>query len=125
MNLNASIKEYFLKSMAILSIVLTFMLLANYAVYMHMHVLDNGFVVTHAHPFDKTSDNELPKKHKHSPEEILFLTTLGLFFLGFILIVGWKLQELKSYKFVYREFAYCISVPNLNSGRAPPFPLIS
>lgn len=125
MDLNASIKKYLLKAMAILAIALTFMLLANHAVYMHIHVLDNGFVITHAHPFDKTSDNELPKKHKHSPEEILFFSALSLLFIGLMLIIGWKLQELKSYRFSYRDFACCIALANHNYGRAPPFPLFS
>jgi hypothetical protein len=125
MNVTTNIKKYFNKTLAIIAIGLTFMLLANHTINMHMHVLDNGSVVTHAHPYDKTSDNELPKEHKHSSEELLFFSTLSLLFTGLLLIIGFKIEELKLYRFLYRNLTYSITIPNLNSGRSPPLCIFS
>ncbi len=120
MNLVGNIKKHLFKSMAVLSICLIFMLLGNYAVNMHMHVLENGAVVTHAHPYDKAADNELPKKHRHSTGEILFFFALSVVFVGLMLIIGWKLQEAETYTFLYRsQVFHSIKYPP-QSGRAPP-----
>jgi hypothetical protein len=125
MNVTTNIKKYFNKTMAIIAIGLTFMLLVNHTVNMHVHVLANGSMVTHAHPYDKTSDNELPKKHKHTSEELLFFSGLSLIFTGLLLIIGFKIEELKSYRFLYRNLTYSITIPYLNSGRSPPLGIFS
>lgn len=116
-----SIKQGVVKFMAYLSIGLIFMLLANHAINTHMHVLENGFVITHAHPYDKASDNELPKKHKHTQEELLFFSALSLFFAALLLIIAWKVREFISHSFIFQNQHYSITVSSRNSGRSPPF----
>ena len=36
----------------------------------HSHVLPNGLVITHSHPF--TDSNGEPVKHSHTPNQVLF-----------------------------------------------------
>ena len=46
--------------------------------FTHSHILENGQIVTHAHPFD-SSDNDPFKNHEHSSEELTFLANLSFF----------------------------------------------
>ena len=60
------------------------MLITNKAVFMHVHKLEDGSIVVHAHPYNE-SDNKTPyKTHHHSKTELL----LNGF--GQLLPTGWE-----------------------------------
>ncbi|MDD2634724.1 MAG: hypothetical protein PHW82_04425 [Bacteroidales bacterium] len=60
-----------------LSLVSLSLLLINNSVFLHTHKLDDGRIISHAHPFktaDKTSSGEA--RHQHSLNEILIYQIL-------------------------------------------------
>ncbi|PVX51921.1 hypothetical protein C7377_0214 [Balneicella halophila] len=88
--------------------------------YTHSHILADGTVITHAHPYDKGSDKEPFKTHHHNYFEFLIFKTFS--FLNASILIFSSLIILKSYtsyfpfpeNFDYSVFwRYC-------PGRAPP-----
>lgn len=65
------------KYASLLMIVLVAMLLVNKAIFLHSHT-SNGKIYTHAHPFDKGSDNNPIKQHNHSSTLLSYLSKLDL-----------------------------------------------
>ncbi len=60
-----------------LTLVSLSLLLINNSVFLHIHKLDDGSIISHAHPFktsDKTSSGEA--RHQHSLNEILIYQIL-------------------------------------------------
>jgi hypothetical protein len=57
----------------------------NSLVYTHSHKLNNGTIITHAHPFSKSSDTNPFKSHEHSPEELTFLANMIYFIPSLVL----------------------------------------
>ncbi len=50
------------------------LLLINSSINSHLHQLTNGFLVSHAHPFEKANQGATPfQSHKHTESEFLFL----------------------------------------------------
>ena len=56
------------------------MLIANRCIFTHTHILENGSIVFHAHPYDKTNDAKPYKTHHHTNAELLFLDLINLLF---------------------------------------------
>ena len=54
------------------------LLMVNRAFYIHIHVLPNGTMVSHAHPFSKSTDNGEEKDHQHSSLEFLLLEQMDV-----------------------------------------------
>ena len=54
-----------------LSIIIVGLITFNNSFFIHVHTLENGTVVSHAHPFNKFSDsNNESSQHRHSRNEI-------------------------------------------------------
>ncbi len=94
-------------------------LMGNSIVNLHTHYLDNGVVVSHAHPYKKLPDN---KQHSHSNKEFFFLQQLTAFFfclsttMAVIILATKKISTISRLKILkYREIL-CHLRPN----RAPP-----
>lgn len=60
-----------IRFLAVLLIPVYFVVLGSSIKNRHTHVLPNGLVITHSHPF--TDDNGQPVKHGHTRNQILFL----------------------------------------------------
>lgn len=95
-------------------------LLVNQALNTHTHVMPDGSIISHAHPFNKSQESKQGGSHQHSAPEFFLLHNLQLlFFVAFLSLI---LKELA------REFrkVYCITgeyIPVsivLFPGRAPP-----
>ncbi|MGC9352291.1 MAG: hypothetical protein ACP5D9_00540 [Mariniphaga sp.] len=56
------------------------LVIANRIVFTHSHILDNGEVISHAHPYDKTNDSEPFKSHHHTQAELFFFQNIEIFF---------------------------------------------
>ena len=103
-----------------LMIALISLLLVNRAVYIHIHVLPDGSVHSHAHPFSKNPDSSKGTGHQHSSLEFFLLDQLDI--LAFI-ICG--LLALKAYARSISIEGQVIEqllpalVP-ISPGRAPP-----
>lgn len=50
-----------------------FLILANSILNRHTHILPNGIMVTHSHPFAKNANGEKQTTHNHSGKSFLFL----------------------------------------------------
>lgn len=49
-------------------------LFLNSTLNRHIHVLADGYIITHSHPFKKSQDGTSPlENHKHSKQELLLL----------------------------------------------------
>ena len=64
------------RTLSILLIVAMAALMINRIVYTHIHVLYNGSVVTHAHPFSKSTEGNPDSSHQHSNPELFLLNQL-------------------------------------------------
>jgi hypothetical protein len=75
------------------SILLISALTLNNSIFLHVHKLESGNIISHAHPFQKSAEKQTPVSHNHTANEIqlyqiLSDLTLVLFFvLGFSIIV--------------------------------------
>ncbi len=50
----------------------------NASVNRHIHILSDGYVISHAHPFKKSpSDSESPNSHNHSQTELMLLSLIS------------------------------------------------
>lgn len=96
------------------------LMIANKAVFFHVHKLPNGEIVAHAHPFSKTDDTAPFKNHYHSKSEFhLFHHIDKLFvilFIAFVIIL--KIKRRISYHF--SEHLSDLSPILVQKGRAPP-----
>lgn len=92
----------------------------NNAVFMHSHILADGSVVVHAHPYNKTNDSQPFKSHKHSKVAIVLYQQLhhflAVFFAAFLIIMTIS-------RFLFNQTCF-LSIPKhfvgLKQGRAPP-----
>lgn len=96
------------------------MLIVNKAFFLHVHKLNDGTIVAHSHPYDKSNDSKPYKSHHHTNAELLFFQNLEILFLivflTFVLIALVK-KEKVLFKLITEHTIICI---NLHKGRAPP-----
>lgn len=64
------------KSVACLILWLMGLLIINKTVFLHSHILANGTVVTHAHPYQKAGDSQ----HNHTKAAFFFYDNIELLF---------------------------------------------
>ena len=85
--LNKMVRHRLIAWLFIVSVLMT---LANNIVYIHSHLLGDGTIVIHAHPFNKSGDKEPFKAHFHSDAHfsaiqhlsVLFFTVAAIAFLA-------------------------------------------
>lgn len=95
-------------------------LIANKTIFYHSHKLENGSVITHAHPYNKTQDSTPFKTHHHTKTDLLFFESLDTLFFVLFLIVS-ILLSLKKKSFLIdkvKDYFSTYYFPHL--GRAPP-----
>ena len=95
-------------------------LLVNQAIYTHTHVLPDGSLVSHAHPFSKNTDSANGKSHQLSSLEIILLEQLNVLISCASALV---LLKVLSMFITFRPEAVQAYLPSLflpSLGRAPP-----
>ncbi len=112
------------KFFLLVSIPAMLLLFYNQAAYWHYHILGDGTVVKHAHPYNSESKGTTPyQNHQHSDFELLALAQLSevltLLWMG-LFIMG--LSKAKSTGIFRRPDAVFVPSPFLSivSLRAPP-----
>ena len=92
----------------------------NKAVYGHTHIMADGTIVYHAHPYDKQPASAPSKKHHHSKHEYLLLEQLKLEIAVFFVLFHIALSS-NNISFSHYLAACYISyyIPHL-PGRSPP-----
>lgn len=102
-----------------ISVVLLFAILgliANKIVFTHIHIAENGELISHAHPFSKSSD----KSHSHSSNDYTFLDHLDILFicitlgLATLILRVIHLKEITAFNMLLQDLA------NWKATRAPP-----
>lgn len=91
----------------------------NYIYYTRQHILKDGSVITHTHPYNK-SDAKPFKEHHHSKPELLLYNLHKILFVvsAFDLILIAQIKQKGVYKFFFLfNDQYCL---NYKSIRAPP-----
>lgn len=96
------------------------MLIANKAIFLHVHKLDNGIIIEHAHPYDKSNDSKPYKSHHHSNAEFLFFQNLEILFLIVFLTFALIIICEKGQVLFQLLTEHILIFINLYKGRAPP-----
>lgn len=108
------------KVSSILLILITGLIILNKASFTHTHILADGTVITHAHPFEKSATDP-EGSHEHTNWEYAFLHNLDalipLIMLG--LTALFLFREKKFY--TQNDTTFTTAVVRVPSGRAPPF----
>jgi hypothetical protein len=90
------------------------------ASYAHAHLLSDGRLVSHAHPFNRSNDTNPYKSHNHSSAQLFYLENLEVFFPIFFLSIA--VHQLN--KFVYLPISQYSPIQSqyfsIHLGRAPP-----
>lgn len=79
--------NFVVKFLSLISLSILLLNIVNKSLYVHSHQLENGEIVTHAHPFNQENDNNPLKSHKHTSLEYLMLSAFDVFLLSFMLFV--------------------------------------
>ena len=115
-----SVRNITLKLITFLMIGIMGMFIVNKAIFLHTHKLDNGTVISHAHPYAKSNDSKPFKSHHHTNAELLFFQNIEILFLIVSLTFAlFSLVEKAKYSsnIITRHTLSCII---LQKGRAPP-----
>jgi hypothetical protein len=88
--------------------------------YQHSHILPDGSLVTHAHPFNKGNDNSPVKNHTHTSYEYYIIDNANLLFsvsiLSIFLIYAGNKARITIRKTPDKKLYLQITTP----GRDPP-----
>lgn len=68
------------KIFACLIIALMGLLIVNKVIFLHSHILTDGTVITHAHPYQTTDDSKPFKSHHHTQAAFFFFGNIQLLF---------------------------------------------
>ncbi|MCF8360985.1 MAG: hypothetical protein K9G70_00035 [Prolixibacteraceae bacterium] len=87
---------------------------------MHVHRLENGKMVIHAHPFNKSQDSAPVKNHHHSTFDFLQIQQIQVLFWAVFITFSFHKILLKEYKAdTYKSFKNLCFI-NHQRDRAPP-----
>jgi len=75
-----SIRHTAKKQIVYLIIVLMGLMIINKAVFLHSHVLADGTVISHAHPYQSTDDSKPFQSHHHTNAAFFLFDTIQLLF---------------------------------------------
>lgn len=108
-----------LKVAAILLIFSVGLWTASKSIFQHAHVMPDGEIVYHAHPYNKSSDSAPFKQHKHTDAQLAVIDNFNAIILS-ILTVFSVLPFVRLIKHAYIfSFVSEYKQKHIN-GRAPP-----
>jgi hypothetical protein len=118
--MKTTIKNITIKSVLYLLIVMMSIFVINNTLFIHAHKTDDGRIVVHAHPYDKSDDSQPYKSHQHTKNEFLFLDKVKLLFLFiFTLFVFFNLVSKSRFLFLFIT-SFIQPYKFLFISRAPP-----
>lgn len=113
-------KNIIVKTIAVFLVISMVLMIANKIVFIHSHVLENGEIIFHAHPFDKTNDREPYKSHHHTRAELFFFQNFNILLPLVFLFLKLIYLPPKEIYFIYPEKkADSVGIPSRKC-RAPP-----
>lgn len=96
------------------------LLIANTAIFLHVHELSDGSLISHAHPYDKTDEKHPEKTHQHSQTDLLLIHSLEILFpLIFLVLVLIVFEKKISVLFDLKTACHLL-IFDVVKGRAPP-----
>ena len=108
------------RATAMFMAVIMLLLIINKALFIHTHILEDGTVIVHAHPYNKSEDSKPVKTHHHSNYALLFFHNINLlFFISFFFAFGTFTYIVKFYFSSKKHYSYFIG--KNKKDRAPPF----
>lgn len=118
----SNVREITKKILTITMIVIAGLLIANKSIFIHTHILADGTIVCHSHPYNKADNSSSQKTHHHTNFELILFQQLELLFSLMIAIFGLLLTTKRVTKYI----GDISLVPRLqalpHNGRAPPVP---
>ena len=97
------------------------MLIVNKIVFTHIHKLNDGTIVEHAHPYNKSDDSAPFKTHHHSNAEFLFFQNLNILFLIAFITLCMTFSVKRKRNSFHLILEYTLSYIHLQKERAPPY----
>ena len=94
--------------------------IVNKIVFTHVHQLDDGTIVKHAHPYNKANDATPYKTHHHSNADLVFFQNLSTLFLVAFFVLGLVLFVRKEKVNFRLAVEHALVYISLHKGRAPP-----
>ena len=115
-------KHTLLKTVLAVLLLLAFLFqVVNRAVYAHSHVLADGTIIIHAHPYDKTNSHSPVTNHKHTVNELLLLALSSLLFFYFSISFFRLFKKItKFFPGIKQSFHPFLAYTSLNN-KSPPF----
>lgn len=113
-----------IKAIPLLLLATVGLICANKVFYKHTHVLADGRIVSHSHPYDKKEDSGPFKKHSHSDFEFIIYEKLKILFfvasviLALLTLLNTECKPRNSHSVYIRHLLF------LRYGRAPPLFLV-
>lgn len=118
--MKAGVKNITIRIISIMLVGIVGLFIVNQAIFLHVHKLNDGTIVYHAHPYDKSGDSKPVKSHHHSNADFTFFQNLGILFL--ILFLTITLIPFVSGIIYSSQLTTKYSLISIkqNKGRAPP-----
>lgn len=103
-------KQQLYRILCLLALPLVMGLFFNQAANWHLHKLDNGMVVEHAHPFERSGNTNVPfQSHQHTSQDFIFLgmisNALTLLLVAFVVAAALLIVVVKSIDRYVSRFA--------------------
>jgi len=89
----------------------------------HSHQLKAGYIITHAHPYEKDHTNKSPfQSHHHTSHEFFILDLISnvIVILSVPLLISYFQKLLREIKIHHKPISPYLDVYNLQKYRAPP-----
>ncbi len=110
----------FLRLLSVILLLVMTILVFNNTVYTHVHVMPDGSLVAHAHPFRKGDEADRENAHTHSSMIFFLLDHLELLFVlaaALLLLNPMLNREIKP---IFHSVDLSPSLIHSSPGRAPP-----
>jgi len=105
---------------AILHLSLMSMMILDKAFFLHTHKLNDGTIIVHAHPYNKTSDSEPFKKHHHTDTLFHFYHIINLLFPAILSAIVLVVMSIITKLYIVQSNQSILKYTANKSGRAPP-----
>lgn len=112
--------KFILKIISVVFILAIAFQLVNKTFYTHTHVLANGKVVTHSHPYNKSNDQAPVKTHHHTTFDITVIEQVNLLFLIIFIVLAIIIAKPLIFYTALKQILYIYYFKFTYTGRAPP-----
>jgi uncharacterized membrane protein YwaF len=117
-------KNRIVKTIAVVLVASMVLVIADKIVFTHSHILADGRVISHSHPYDKTNDSEPFKSHHHTQAELFFFQHIEIFFPFVFFSLKLIYRPARENHFIYSERKATLVAINAQKCRAPPLLVI-